>query len=165
MLTQVSFRLCPVPPKFERCQAVNVTITKMVDLPHKRWTNWKQSYYKNQSNFSFYFLHTKSPNESPSRIPQQQILQFIFKNGDHFIKIVKEQIVHGKLKRELTRMVHHPIYSLSPNWLGFYDLFIGSDWESQTLTRLWPVCWRWDTPETPEDLPEDSDQHPSPGDI
>jgi hypothetical protein len=24
---------------------------------------------------------------------------------------------------------------------------------------------RWDTPETPEDLPEDSDQHPSPGDI
>jgi len=34
---QVSFRLCPVPPKFERCQAVNVTITKMVDLPHKRW--------------------------------------------------------------------------------------------------------------------------------
>merc|ERR1712130_423553 len=34
---QVSFRLCPVPPKFERCQAVNVSITKMVDLPHKRW--------------------------------------------------------------------------------------------------------------------------------
>ena len=37
---QVSFRLCPVPPKFERCQAVNVTITKMVDLPHKRWKNF-----------------------------------------------------------------------------------------------------------------------------
>merc|ERR1712211_223375 len=34
---QVSFRLCPVPPKFERCQAVNVTIIKMVNLPHKRW--------------------------------------------------------------------------------------------------------------------------------
>ena len=33
---QVSFRLCPVPPKFERCQAVNVLITRMVDLPHKR---------------------------------------------------------------------------------------------------------------------------------
>lgn len=34
---QVSYRLCPVPPKFERCQAVNVTIINMVDLPHKRW--------------------------------------------------------------------------------------------------------------------------------
>jgi len=34
---QVSYRLCPVPPKFERCQAVTVTITKMVDSPHKRW--------------------------------------------------------------------------------------------------------------------------------
>lgn len=34
---QVSYRLCPVPPKFERCQAVSVQITKMVELPHKRW--------------------------------------------------------------------------------------------------------------------------------
>jgi len=34
---QVSFRLCPVPPKLERFQAVHVQITRMIDLPHKRW--------------------------------------------------------------------------------------------------------------------------------
>eukprot|EP00090_Calanus_glacialis_P022823 TRINITY_DN35147_c0_g1_i1.p1 TRINITY_DN35147_c0_g1~~TRINITY_DN35147_c0_g1_i1.p1 ORF type:complete len:190 (+),score=45.91 TRINITY_DN35147_c0_g1_i1:151-720(+) len=34
---QVSYRLCPIPPKFEKCQAVNVTITKMSDQSHKRW--------------------------------------------------------------------------------------------------------------------------------
>jgi len=34
---QVSYRLCPVPPKFEKCQAVNVTITKMSSQQHKRW--------------------------------------------------------------------------------------------------------------------------------
>jgi len=34
---QVSYRLCPVPPKFEKCQAVNVTITKLSSQEHKRW--------------------------------------------------------------------------------------------------------------------------------
>lgn len=34
---QVCFRLCPIPPKFEKCQAVNVTITKMSTQSHKRW--------------------------------------------------------------------------------------------------------------------------------
>lgn len=33
----VSYRLCPVPPKFERYQAVNVSITRMTDMAHKRW--------------------------------------------------------------------------------------------------------------------------------
>jgi len=36
---QVSYRLCPIPPKFEKFQAVNVNISHMVDLPHKRWDN------------------------------------------------------------------------------------------------------------------------------
>jgi len=34
---QVSYRLCPIPPKLEKCQAVNVTITKMSPQAHKRW--------------------------------------------------------------------------------------------------------------------------------
>jgi len=34
---KVSFRLCPIPPKFERCQAVNVQITEMSSSPHRRW--------------------------------------------------------------------------------------------------------------------------------
>jgi len=34
---QVSYRLCPVPPKFEKYQAVNVKITKMIPQHHKRW--------------------------------------------------------------------------------------------------------------------------------
>jgi len=34
---QVSFRLCPIPPKFEKCQAVNVQITKMSPQNHNRW--------------------------------------------------------------------------------------------------------------------------------
>ena len=36
-LSQVSYRLCPVPPKFEKCQAVNVTITKLSSQEHKRY--------------------------------------------------------------------------------------------------------------------------------
>eukprot|EP00092_Neocalanus_flemingeri_P097076 GFUD01123662.1.p1 GENE.GFUD01123662.1~~GFUD01123662.1.p1 ORF type:complete len:154 (+),score=38.83 GFUD01123662.1:361-822(+) len=34
---QVSYRLCPIPPKFEKCQAVHVTITRMSTQSHKRW--------------------------------------------------------------------------------------------------------------------------------
>jgi len=34
---KVTFRLCPIPPKFERCQAVNVQITEMSSSPHRRW--------------------------------------------------------------------------------------------------------------------------------
>merc|ERR1712227_841638 len=34
---RVSFRLCPIPPKFERAQAVNVQITQMTSSCHKRW--------------------------------------------------------------------------------------------------------------------------------
>merc|ERR1712179_343791 len=34
---KVSYRLCPVPPKFERYQAVTVHITRMTEVPHKRW--------------------------------------------------------------------------------------------------------------------------------
>jgi len=34
---KVTFRLCPIPPKFERCQAVNVQITVMSSSPHRRW--------------------------------------------------------------------------------------------------------------------------------
>merc|ERR1711936_97727 len=34
---KVSYRLCPIPPKFERSQAVNVQITKMSASTHKRW--------------------------------------------------------------------------------------------------------------------------------
>ena len=33
---RVSFRLCPIPPKFERAQAVNVQITQMTSSCHKR---------------------------------------------------------------------------------------------------------------------------------
>jgi len=34
---KVTFRLCPIPPKFERCQAVNVQITVMASSHHRRW--------------------------------------------------------------------------------------------------------------------------------
>merc|ERR1712107_298338 len=34
---KVSYRLCPIPPKFERSQAVNVQITQMSPSTHKRW--------------------------------------------------------------------------------------------------------------------------------
>merc|ERR1712154_156108 len=34
---KVTFRLCPIPPKFERCQAVNVEITVMSSSTHRRW--------------------------------------------------------------------------------------------------------------------------------
>jgi len=34
---KVSYRLCPIPPKFEKCQAVNVQIVKMSPVHHKRW--------------------------------------------------------------------------------------------------------------------------------
>ena len=35
-LMKVSYRLCPIPPKFEKCQAVNVQIVKMSPVHHKR---------------------------------------------------------------------------------------------------------------------------------
>lgn len=34
---KVSYSLCPIPPKFEKFQAVNVRITSMSPLPHARW--------------------------------------------------------------------------------------------------------------------------------
>lgn len=34
---KVTYSLCPIPPKFEKFQAVNVRITSMSPLPHARW--------------------------------------------------------------------------------------------------------------------------------
>jgi hypothetical protein len=34
---QVNYSLCPIPPKFEKFQAVNVRITSMSPLPHARY--------------------------------------------------------------------------------------------------------------------------------
>jgi len=34
---KVTFRLCPIPPKFEKYQAVNVQITLMSSSHHRRW--------------------------------------------------------------------------------------------------------------------------------
>ena len=33
---KVSYKLCPIPPKFEKCQAVHVQIVKMSPTNHKR---------------------------------------------------------------------------------------------------------------------------------
>lgn len=57
---QVSYRLCPVPPKFERYQAVNVIITRMVDVPHKRWdTPETPEEYQSEDNL----YHHQSPGD------------------------------------------------------------------------------------------------------
>ncbi|XP_063221475.1 cold shock domain-containing protein CG9705 isoform X2 [Bacillus rossius redtenbacheri] len=34
---EVQYRLCPVPPKFEKCQAVHVHITNLTPEVHLRW--------------------------------------------------------------------------------------------------------------------------------
>lgn len=34
---KVSYKMCPIPPKFEKFQAVNVRITSMSPQPHNRW--------------------------------------------------------------------------------------------------------------------------------
>jgi len=33
----VSYRLCPIPPKFDKYQAVNVQLIKMISSSHRRW--------------------------------------------------------------------------------------------------------------------------------
>lgn len=36
---RVKYRLCPIPPKFEKCQAVHVHIVNLKPEIHKKWEN------------------------------------------------------------------------------------------------------------------------------